>query len=312
MGSDFARRLREEVPEWVAEGIIEETQAQRILDRYQHAPAGADEAETNAAFRVFLYATAAILIGAAALAFVFVGLDPAQPGNGLLALGLLSASLGVGLHVFHGERDLLVDALLGASMVPLAAAAVEAELTLAPVFALGLPVAYLAWRWEKPFLPTLSVIGFSVAAAATVFAHETWAPASEEASAQAWLIVQGVFLAALVGYDRLRGADWTAPAALGVLAIALAFLVYLMEITSLASTGIELALGGMLAGLLLVSLALRHQGMAVGASVGLGVDAIVFAFDVDELFGTVVLLALGGLAIWQAEALRDLLEPASD
>jgi hypothetical protein len=313
--SSFRDRLLDEVPEWVEEGIVDEQQAQRILDRYPaeatsdtptHASSTARDDEHG--MRTFLYATAGVLIGAAAVAFVLVGLDrsPGAAERELLGSGLGLASLGLALHVFDARRDLFVDALLAASLVPLSTALGEGELAIVPVFAVGLPIAYLAWRWAHPFLPTLSVLGVSVAAALAIFLHAD----GLEAETTAWLLAQAALLVGLVGYDRWRSAGWTAPVALGVYGLSLAFVVYLVEEASLGSTGVELWVGGLLAAVLVAGLALRHDGLAIGASVGLGIDAIVFAFDVDELFGTFVLLLMAGLAIWQAEALKDWLDEA--
>lgn len=307
VSSTFRDRLEDEVPTWVEEGLVEEEQARRILDRY------ADEAEPGsegADVQAWLYASAAVLIGAAALAFVFVGIDPPEPGYWQLAFGLGLAIAGAGLHTAQPERDLLVDALLAAGMVPLSTAAIDTEIGLVALVALALPIAILTWRWRQPFAPTLATIGFTVAAAGAAFSQGAWWPATDADKAATWFLGQGLFGAALVGYERWRGAAWRGPTSLAVIGLGISFIPFLLETTDLGSVEVELLLGGLLLLVLAIGSLLHHRGLVLGASVGLGIDAIVFAFDVDELFGTLVLLVLAGLAIWRAETLRGWLEPS--
>lgn len=301
MSDSFRDRLQEEVPEWIDEGIVDASQAQRILERYEAGAPSTAEVDTTSSV---LYATAAILLGAAAIALVLVGIDPADPEGYFFGLGVGLALAGLGLHAMAPERDLVVDALLAASMVPLAASTFDGGLVLYPIAAVGLPVAFVAWRTDQPFLPTLSVIGFTAAAAGAAFSEGDFAPQTDAQKTTVWLTGQSLFLAGLTVYDRWRDAALSSPVALAVLGAAGSMIPFLDEVFDLSSVTTELVIGAALLVVLGIAVVLRHRGLSIGVSVGLGVDAIVFAFDVDEIFGTVVLVVLGSLVIWQAETLR--------
>ncbi|HJQ93768.1 MAG TPA: hypothetical protein VJ874_05735, partial [Candidatus Thermoplasmatota archaeon] len=67
----------------------------------------------------------------------------------------------------------------------------------------------------------------------------------------------------------------------------------------------EAYLAVLMGGCLAAGLALREKGMVLAAALAIAIDAIVFAFDVGELVGGLLaLLAVAGLLIWQAGALR--------
>jgi uncharacterized membrane protein len=297
--SSFRDRLQDEVPTWVDEGLVTRDQAEAILERYGAAPS-----DDKGGVRALLYGTAAVLVGAAALALVFVGLDPAEPAPVLTGVGLALAVAGGGLHLAGRGLGRIADAVLGASLVPLAAAPLEGELALASAAVLAVPVAYLALRRSNRFVPALAVVAFTVAAGATAYDLEGWVVTTDEAAAAIWVAVQTALLAAVVAADQVRGEVSPAPGALAVGGAAVSTVLYLEDGVGLSSIGIELTLGTALLAVMGAAILLQHRGAAVGAAVGLCVDAIVFAFDVDEIFGTVLLLVLGGTVIWRAETLR--------
>lgn len=307
MSDRFREELRQEVPAWVDEGLITDQQAQAILER--HTAAGPPDGERTEWISTLLYGTAAVLLGAAAIAFIFVGIDPSVKPPYLLGIGLTLAAAGVVLDRVNPERDLLADALLAAGLAPLAAGPLEASATNGGALgyglpAMALPAAYLVWRRDQPFLPTLSVVGFTVAAWAT--GYDPLPPEGAHPPI-VWLTMQGLLLVALVALDRVwRDRDAAAPVALGVLALAgslIPFLVETVEISSSETVG--LVLGGALLAVLGAGVALRHRGLVYGASIGLAVDAMVFAFDVGGVWlGTGLLVALAVALIWQAELLK--------
>lgn len=309
MGDDFADRLAREVPEWVEEGIVSEEQADRLLDRYEADAGSRSLAETLDAggFEPALYATAAVLLGAAAIAFVVVGLDPADAGAPLAGAGLVLAGLGAALHVVEPEADRVADVLLAASLAPLAAAALPfTDPAWAPrLAALAAPVGLLAWRHERAWVGQLAAVAFPVAAGGTAFSQYEY----QDPSTASWFFagVQSLFLAGLVARDRLvLDRDHAPTVALGVAGFAVAagfFLEIVVDVGS--SEQLEVALGGVMLVLILAGLAIAHRGLVAGAGAVLAGDAIVFAFDFGGTFGgTLLLLGLAVLLVWQAETIR--------
>jgi uncharacterized membrane protein YidH (DUF202 family) len=304
MGSGLADRLKDEVPDWVAEGIIDEGQAQRILERYETGSIGEEASRA----RTLLYATAAVLLGAAGIALVFVGLDPdpVQPWLAATAVGFVAA--GVGLHALRPERDLLVDALLAAALAPLAVATFEPTVANATTVAYGVPtlalaVAYLGWRREQPFLPTLAVVGFTAASGGTMFN----AVDAEATAALAWLVTQLGLLGLVLGLDRFTlDGEETTPVALATVAVAGSLIPFLVEtVGAEQAETVQLVIGAVMVVALGAGLWLEHRGLLAGAAVALGIDAIAFSFTVGGVWlGTGVLVALAAALIWQAERLQ--------
>lgn len=304
MTDSFRDRLEEEVPAWVEDGIVDASQAERILDRHGDEAPGAGGVDATSAV---LYATAAILLGAAAIAFVFVGLDPDEPAPLLLGVGTAMALGGLALHLLAPERDLLVDVLFGAALAPLAAGPLAEILSTQEALTYGLPAivlpaVYLVVRREQPFLPMLSVLGFTAGMQGLAFDVTT----DDPASATLWLAGQAVLVVGLVAVDRLlRDRDADGSVGVATAAIGLSLAVFLFETVDLeSSVTLELVLGAVMLAVLTVGALLRHRGVVLGAGVVVGLDAIVFAFDLDEVFGIGLLVALGAIVVWQAETLR--------
>lgn len=304
MTDSFRERLEEEVPAWVDEGIVEASQARQILERYEGS--GPSQAGVDATSAV-LYGTAAVLLGAAAIALVFVGLDPDSATPLLFGVGAALTVGGLGLHLLAPGRDLLADVLFAAALAPLAAGPLAEILSTGEALAYGLPAillpaAYLVLRREQPFLPTLSVVGFATAMHGVAFD----VVAEDAASATYWMVGQALLVAGLVAVDRLlRSRDADGPVGVAVAALGISLVVFLFETVDVGSSvTLELVLGAIMVAVLTVGALLRHRGLVVGAGVVLGVDAIVFAFDLDEVFGIALLVVLGGLVVWQAETLR--------
>lgn len=308
MGESFRERLSRAVPAWVDEGIIEEEQGQAILER--HEAGGPDRSTDRDWASSLLYATAGILLGAAALALVLVGIDPEEPLGWLLAAGGLLAGTGLVLDRVLPGRRLLGEAVLGASLVPLAVASGDGSgdwLLLSAAAGLGVPAAYLVWKREQAFLPTLSVVGFAVAAFISSWSIANEAGWSDGTASVLAATLVLVLLAGVVLVDRvLRAEDAVVPAALATTALAIGLVPFLLEGMELQeSETVELALGGLMLIVFFLGLALKHRGMVIGASTAVALDAIVFAFDVGGVWlGVGTLLGLAAVLVWQAEALR--------
>lgn len=309
MADDFADELAREVPDWVEEGLVSEDQADDILDRYgtEAAPGAGGLVEDLASdgFEPALYGTAAVLAGAAAIAFVLVGLDPPDPGVPLAGLGLVMAGLGAAVHVAAPEADRVADVLLAASLVPMAAAAfpVADEAWLPRIPGILAPVVLLSVRHERSWVRTLSVVAFPFAVAGAAFSQF----AEPEPAAWFFLALQSLLLASLVARDRLvEGRDHPATVGLGVAGLAVAVGFFLEIVVDVGgSEQLELALGAAMIALILAGLAIAHRGIVAGAGLVLAGDAVVFAFDVGGTFGgTLLLLGLAVFLVWQAEAIR--------
>lgn len=313
---EFARELALEAEGWVDDGVVTREQADRLRLRYAallsqpgryRATATVGARAPAGVLSEFLYGLAGILLGAAAIVVLVVGLDVGEATTPFLVTGLLLMAGGAGLR-FATTKAPLADAVLAAGLVPLTVAAFPDGGEYVLPFTLGAPLALLFWRRDATFLPSLAVVAFSVAAAASFF------KLFEGTAEVPWLLAQLALLGGIVASDRLlRHRDSALAAGLAVAAFALAFVMFLDE-TDLAtsSEASELVLGVVMLVVLGVGVAIRHRGLVVGAAAVVGIDAIVFAFDVGGvLLGVGILVALAGVLVWQAETLKRYFATAS-
>lgn len=308
---DLARGLLREIDAWEDEGLVSAETADALRARYREDAARstpADGGTRGAGWSTAgLYGTAAVLLGAAAIALVMLGLDPAEPGLPLVAAAGLLAAAGAAVHRGVPGRTALGDAVLASSMAPATAAAFPGQgLDLAVPVALGLPVALLAWRPRTRFVAVLAAVAFSVTAGASAFhLFET-----DGLQAAWWTGLMVVAVAGLVLQERLvLGEDRLTVVPVAVVGAAVSLVFLLADPLDLGSSeAVELALGALMAGVLAVGWLLRHRGLVAGAGTVLAVDAIVFAFDAGNVVtGVGLLLALAALLVWQAETVRDAL-----
>lgn len=301
MARTFGERLEEEAPRWVSEGIVSDEQAERIVARHRHeAPERGDASERVANV---LYGAAAVLLGAAAIALVLVGFEPNEPALLLLGVGLAVAAVGGALYVLAPARRILADAILVGSLAPMAAAAVDADLVFVPLVAGVAAVALLALRYERAFVAPLSLIALTVTAGGGSFSLV-------EDAMWGTILWTGVMLAVAVGTLLLQRFvardDRVLPTAVATLALAVTLIPFFPEGVGVDdSVAIELLIGFAMLVAVGIGLWAHDQGVVTGATTALGIDAIVFAFDVGGvLLGVGVLLALAGVLVWQAERLR--------
>lgn len=309
MGDRFSDRLAEEVPGWIQEGIVTDEQAQRLLDRY-HADAShpVDDEEEGWASHL-LYGTAGALLGAAALAFILVGLDPAEARWPLLLSGGALLGVGVALDLVLPVRRLLAQASMAASLIPMAASVMDQGFELGMWATMAVAAGLIVWQHRSRFVPAFSVVAYAVASGAGTF--ELVSDGAQ--AAWLWFAMIAALGVGTVLVDRLlRDEDGVTPVALAVGALAISLLpVFLQGVDIQDSENVELALGGVMALVMTAGLGLKHRGVVVGAAVVLTIDAVVFAFDVGGAFlGTGVLLALAAVMVWQAEMLKGYLAEA--
>lgn len=291
----FVSELQHESEAWAAEGLVTPEQAALVRARYG-APEPAGEGTTTS----ILYATAGVLLGAAALALVFVGFDSPDAPLHLALLGLALEAAGIALFVFVPARRLLADAVLVAGLVPLAAVSFpDGYDALAPLGAAA-AAGLLAWRCDRGFVQVLGVVAFSVSAAGASFSL------LERQGEMLWTGLQAALLVGLVARDRWIGRDDVAAASISVLALGLSLIPFFGErFQGFDNEAIEVAIGVVALVVMGGGLALRHQGLVLGGATVLGIDAVVFAFDLGGvLTGTIVLVVLAALLVLQAEAIR--------
>lgn len=322
------RILADALDEWRASEALDEPTHARLrgaLDRAPpspdldedlavtaSAPAGPGAPGTGRSFAAdAMQFVGGLLLGAAIIALtVFLDVpDDVAPwvlvlsGALLVAAGLAAAS--------RGLRGSLVDAALAAGLVPLVVGGIQSitgSVDRAPVGVLPILATLLAGsiaplrRGEGPGT-FLGVLAFTIMSWAAVFQGEN-AFFSDPAALPRFL-----WLAVLLVYGALlllwRSRVWVG-ATLGfyVAPLTLAF-ANILDLWPLTSLGTEVALGVFLGALVVAGVALGARGLVAGASAGLTIDAVVFAFDLGGAgVAVVVLLSLGGLLVWQAEVVR--------
>lgn len=308
---EFAETLHQEVETWVDDDIVTREQADALRARYAPLLTQEPRGDEDGWATGVLHGAAAVLLGAAAIAFVLVGLDPPRATWHLAVAGLALSGTGLVLLLTHPQRERLADAVLASGMAPLAAATFPDPLPIVVALAaLGLPAALLTVRRTHAFVPALSVVAYSVAAGGASFNL-----LDGNASFTTWLALQSLLAAGTVALDRLLDErDHVAPAAIATAALAISFIPYANEALNLASSEqVEVALGALMLGVGAIAYGIRHRGLLLGAAIALSVDAIVFAFDFGRVWGgTLTLLALAALLLWQGERVREVLrEPGS-
>ena len=296
--AEFEERLHALTHEWAAEGIVAPEQAERIRARHPLVEAG------HGAVATLLYAAAGVLLGAAGIALIVVGggdPDRAQVPFLLVSLALLGAGLAIRLLL---RKPLLGDAFLVGALIPGVASGFGSREAFT-AWGLALATGLLVWRREG-FVPPLAAIAFTVGAASFSMQVLDGGSGSDRVEFVAWTTFQVALLAGVVARDRfLARRDDAATAALAAAGLAASLIPFFSDTVDLRSEGVEAALGACMLVVAGRGAGMRLRGVVLGAAVALAVDAIVFGFDVGGPFtGTLTLLAVAGLLIWQAELVK--------
>lgn len=316
------RILLAELASWRDEGILDEATYFLLRSRYEHAPPSdaldrelAAPAAPTGERRSFaadsMQFVGGLLLGAGLVALVvFLDLAEGAGAYALLLLGALLLSPAM-LGAWRGAPPGLVEAGLAGGLVPMLVANGLAMQTggsdptrlFVPLLVAATCVGVLLLRRGQG--PSTLVAGGGFvwsSAAATLLREDVLFGEPQMTTRWMWFLALLALGALLLVW---RGRLWT-EISLGAL-VAPATLAFglLLDPLHLAELGTQLAIGAFLAPVLVGGVVLGSRGLVTGAAAGLTIDAVAFAFEIGGP-GTavVVLLALGGLLVWQAEAVR--------
>jgi hypothetical protein len=311
MDARDARLVLREARGWHARGLLT-TETLATLEAEYGPAAAAPEAERPALGLAVLYALAGILLGAACVAVpVLLRVRGSAAGPWMLALGLPLLAVGLGMRARKAPAG-LVDAALIGSLVPLTAMGgpdVALGRWLAPI---GLAAA-LAATWLRRGSATVPVVG-SVAVFVTcgILSHQ-WFPDGRDAfggfgrgGEWLWLLLTLAQMGATLAVGRRLGLAWRGPVSALLCAGAVVPFVLVLDggLPSHPARFYELWVGAFELALLAAGLALRERGLVLGAALVVAGDAIAFAFDLNVLFGIVVLLAVAAALLALAALLK--------
>ncbi|HWG91521.1 MAG TPA: hypothetical protein VNZ52_11800 [Candidatus Thermoplasmatota archaeon] len=314
---EFVEELAEESTAWVQEGLITPDARDGILGRYADPSLltpSRERARDHSALTVILYTLAGLLVGAATLALFFTlieNFNTQETNLPLLVMGILLLGAGAALK-FSRPGFLFAESLLIAAIIPLATASVDENnrAFARPLLLLAAGALALYPHFRLP-VSALAIVGYGLAGFMII---DVFFEGTEATGFFAALVLMAVLLASIVTVDRhVLGRDRTDATAVATIGLGIATAAWLGETMDMnwSSELIEVALGLVMLVVMGIGLLVSHRGIALGAAAVIAVDAIVFAFDVGGVFlGTVSLLAVAGLLIWQAEFLKRYLREA--
>jgi hypothetical protein len=306
-----ARVVLQEARRWRARGLLT-AEAYTAIEAEYAADAEAGGAEPQGLGIAILYALAGVLVGAACVA-VPILLEVADDWIGLWLLALGAPLLALGLLLWvRGAPPGIVDALLVGSLVPLTFMGAPSDTAgrwLAPV---GLAAA-VALTWLPRASPTLPILASAATFAAAGILSFQWFeepgflwPGLDTLGTWTWMLLTLAQLAATVLVGRAKGLPWRLPVSALLCVGAVAPFVLLLEdvVTSEPAHFYELMVGLFELSLLTIGLGLRERGLVLGGALVVAADAIVFAFQVDVLFGILVLVAVAVALVLLATLLK--------
>jgi hypothetical protein len=306
--------------QWAREGLLPPASLAAIEAR--HAGDAVEDPDRESFGASVLYALGGILLGCAVFAFLVLLQDNAgwsyqrvedvSPWL-FLAWGIVCSAAAFAIDAL-AKKPRLGDALHVASLVAVTASgfprADELYLGfLAVAFAAG--ITYL--RRARFMVPFLAIVALNAGVASILFGR-IGAAGDEDVAFTIWFAYALVQVALLTGASRMTRWPWpTFTLAAATLLLAGSFVGFWSDMVEWRPFDghLEVALALLMGATLAVGLVLREKGLVLASALVIAIDAVVFAFDVGEVVGGLVaILAVAGLLIWQAGALRRYLREA--
>lgn len=301
--------------QWAREGLMPAASLAQIEAR--HARDADDDPDRESFGASVLYGLGGILLGAAIFAVLILLEDRGVVDNGrmddvapwlFLGWGALCAAGAFALDLV-ARKPRLGDALHVAALLAVTAAAFPKGEDLPLHFvSLAFALGVLAYRRSRFLVPFLALVAFNVAFAGLLWSR--YLTSDEELVFTVWFLYAVAHLAVLVAATRVPKWPWpTLGLAGATLLVAGTFLGFFFDTASERidnwSGDVEAYLAILMGFALAAGLWLREKGMVLAAALVIAIDAVVFAFDVGDIAGGLVaILAVAGLLIWQAGALR--------
>lgn len=304
---------------WHGEGLLDDITHQRLRTHVERQPdsafgapaLGGIAAGSTGLASGALQAVGGALLGAALVALtVFLDVPEGTSRAILFGGGLLFGAAGWLLMRAEG-RDGIALAAHAAALVALTTAAflggsdrTDAVGRAVAAVAAAIAVVLLVLRRNGSPLAPVAVIAFALSFGNALYFDSLF----EKGSASPWLGwgALAVLCAWLIVRRRDGWGDGWTEGALGILVIPLT-VCFLGILASMGFEGghSELPIGAHLAAWLGLGIWQHSRGLVTAAAAGIAIDGVVFAFDLGgAITGTLVLLVLGGILIWQAEVVR--------
>lgn len=305
---DLARR-------WTQEGLMPPASLRTLEQR--HSSDARDDPQAESFGSGILYALGGVLLGCVVFALYVLLEDNGAFGDDYDRSATIAAFLflGWGLVCSAGaftidlvaRKPRLGDAFHVAALVAITASGVPQADDL-PLGFLGIAfAAAILWYRRTSFMAAfLALIALNVSLAIVLFGQLD----DESASFAVWFGYAIAQLPLLAFASRRAGWPWPATSlAAATFLLAATFLgLYFAELEQVLpgfDGDVEVYLAVLMGAALAAGLALREKGLVLAAALVVAIVAIVFAFDVGELIGGLLaLLAVAGLLLWQAGALR--------
>ncbi|HUR24774.1 MAG TPA: hypothetical protein VM327_02020 [Candidatus Thermoplasmatota archaeon] len=318
MDRDEARRALAFAQQWASEGLLPPASLEVLRQRHRDDALRAADPDAESFGSGVLYALGGILLGCAVFAFYVLlqenGFISYETGERVapwlfLAWGVLCSAGAFAIDLL-ARKPRLGDAFHVAALVAVTASGFpDAERLYLGFVAMAFAAGVLWYRRERFLVSFLALTALNVALVSILFGRVERL-VNEEAALTIWFWYAIAQLPFLLVASRKTSWPWPALGlATATILVAGTFLGYYFdsleqvfpEFPGDAEIYVAILMGAALA----TGLALREKGMVLAAAFAIAIDAIVFAFDVGDLVGGLLaLLAVAGLLIWQASALR--------
>ena len=304
--------------QWTREGLMPPASLQVLEARHRGDATRPADPNAESFGSGVLYALGGILLGCAVFAFYVLlqdnGAFSYEDGQRIapwlfLAWGVLCSAGAFSIDVL-AHRPRLGDAFHIAALVAMTASGFpDAERTYFGFVAVAFAAGVLWYRRERFLVPFLALTALNVALVSILFGRVARI-ADEEAAFTIWFGYAMAQLPLLAVSSRKTAWPWpTMSLAAATLLVAGTFLGFYFDVLEEVLPGFpgdaEVYVALLMGAALAIGLMLREKGIVLAAALAIAIDAIVFAFDVGDLVGGLLaLLAVAGLLIWQAGALR--------